>query len=78
MAPTRDAPVVRRHPETGERRLDLLRWGLIPHWAKDPKAVRMSINARSETLATTPMFRDAYAQWPAVPGARPTRSMSGR
>lgn len=61
MAPTRDAPVVRRHPQTGERRLDLLRWGLVPHWAKDPKAVRLSINARAETLASTPMFRDAYA-----------------
>ncbi len=60
MAPTRDAPVVRRHPETGERRLDLLRWGLIPHWAKDPKSVRMTINARAETVANTPMFRDAY------------------
>jgi putative SOS response-associated peptidase YedK len=60
MAPTRNAPVVRRHPETGERRLDLLRWGLIPHWAKDPKSVRMTINARAETVATTPMFRDAY------------------
>ena len=59
MAPTRDAPVVRRHPDTGERRLDLLRWGLVPHWAKDPKAVRLSINARAETLAATPMFRDA-------------------
>lgn len=62
MAPTRDAPVVRRHPETHERRLDLLRWGLVPHWAKDPKSVRMTINARAETLATTPMFRDAYAR----------------
>ncbi|MBS0640763.1 MAG: SOS response-associated peptidase [Acetobacteraceae bacterium] len=62
MAPTRDAPVVRRHPETGERRLDLLRWGLVPHWAKDPKAVRMSINARSETLSSTPMFRDAWGR----------------
>lgn len=62
MAPTRDAPVVRVHPESGERRLDLLRWGLVPHWAKDPKSVRMTINARSETLATTPMFRDAYAR----------------
>ena len=62
MAPTRDAPVVRRHPETGERRLDLLRWGLVPHWAKDPKSVRMSINARSETIGSTPMFRDAYAR----------------
>ena len=35
IAPTSSVPVVRRHPETGERRLDLLRWGLIPHWSKD-------------------------------------------
>lgn len=62
MAPTRDAPVVRRHPETGERRLDLLRWGLVPHWAKDPKGVRLTINARGETVETTPMFRDAFAR----------------
>jgi putative SOS response-associated peptidase YedK len=60
MAPTRDAPVVRRHPESGERRLDLLRWGLLPHWAKDAKSVRQPINARSETVATAPMFRDAF------------------
>ena len=53
MAPTRDAPVVRLHPESRERRLDLLRWGLVPHWAKDPKAIRMTINARGETIATT-------------------------
>jgi putative SOS response-associated peptidase YedK len=62
MAPTRDAPVVRLHPEGRERRLDLLRWGLVPHWAKDPKAIRLTINARAEGLATTPMFRDAYAR----------------
>ena len=62
MAPTRNAPVVRLHPESRERRLDLLRWGLVPHWAKDPKAIRMTINARGETIATTPMFRDAYAR----------------
>jgi putative SOS response-associated peptidase YedK len=62
MAPTRDAPVVRLHPETRQRRLDLLRWGLVPHWAKDPKSVRMTINARGETAATTPMFRDAFAR----------------
>ncbi len=62
LAPTRDAPAIRLHPETRERRLDLLRWGLVPHWAKDPKAVRMMINARGETIASTPMFRDAYAR----------------
>ena len=52
MAPTRHAPVVRLHPETRARHLDLLRWGLVPHWAKDPKAMRQPINARSETAAT--------------------------
>ena len=62
MAPTRLAPVVRRHPETRERRLDLLRWGLVPHWIEDPKKARQPINARAETLASTPMFRDAYAR----------------
>ena len=82
MAPTRNAPVARLHPDSGERRLDLLRWGLVPHWAKDPKSVRMTINARAETLATTPMFRDAYArrrclvpadafyEWQVVDGAK--------
>jgi putative SOS response-associated peptidase YedK len=62
MAPTRDAPVVRLHPETKQRHLDLLRWGLVPHWVKDLKATRQPINARSETLATTPMFRDALVR----------------
>lgn len=62
MAPTRASPVVRLHPQTGERHLDLLRWGLIPHWAKDPKSVRQPINARSETAATSSMFRDALAR----------------
>jgi len=62
MAPTRNAPVIRLHPDNKERRLDLLRWGLVPHWAKDLKAVRQPINARSETLATSSMFRDAYAR----------------
>jgi putative SOS response-associated peptidase YedK len=58
MAPTREAPVVRLHPQTQARHLDLLRWGLVPHWAKDPKSVRQPINARAETLTTSAMFRD--------------------
>ena len=37
-----------------------MKWGLIPHWAKDVKA--MQINARSETAATTPAFRDSFAR----------------
>jgi putative SOS response-associated peptidase YedK len=82
MAPTRDAPVVRLHPETRARHLDLLRWGLVPHWAKDLKSVRQPINARAETLATSAMFRDAlerrrclvpadvFYEWQAVDGAK--------
>jgi putative SOS response-associated peptidase YedK len=62
MAPTRLAPVVRRNPDSGERHLDLLRWGLLPHWAKDPAKLRQPINARSETAATAPMFRDALVR----------------
>ena len=52
--------VVRRHPESGERRLDLLTWGLVPHWTKDLAKARKPINARAETVATSPMFREAF------------------
>lgn len=63
MAPTWQAPVVRLHPETEARHLDLLRWGLLPHWVKgDPKKIRQPINARAETVRTSPMFRDAFAR----------------
>ena len=62
MAPTRLAPVVRLHPGEGARHLDLLAWGLVPHWTKDRKAARKPINARSETAATSPLFRDALAR----------------
>jgi putative SOS response-associated peptidase YedK len=62
VAPTQSAPVVRRHPETGERRLDLLTWGFMPHWTKDANAARRPINARAETVAAAPMWRDAFAR----------------
>ncbi len=62
MAPTRDAPVVRLHPETRARHLDLLRWGLVPYWAREPKSARQPINARAESVASLPMFRDALVR----------------
>lgn len=62
MAPTRDAPVVRLHPGTQERQMDLLRWGLLPHWAKVAKFGRQPVNARAEFVATGYMFREAYRQ----------------
>ena len=66
LAPTQNAPVLRRHPDSGERRLDLLRWGLVPHFTTDPATSRQPINARSETAATTPMFRDALQRRRAI------------
>ena len=62
VAPSNIAMVVRRHPETGERRLDLLRWGLIPSWSKDLRGRAQPVNARSESAATSAMFKDALAQ----------------
>jgi putative SOS response-associated peptidase YedK len=62
IAPSQDAMVVRRHPETGERHLDLLQWGLVPHWSKDPPKTKHPINARAETVATSGMFHRAFAQ----------------
>ena len=61
-APTQDALVVRRHPDSGARHLDPLRWGLVPRWAKDATGAARIINARSETLAEKPAFRDAFAK----------------
>ena len=60
VAPSQPAMVVRRHPETGERRLDLLTWGLVPHWTNDLAKARKPINARAETVVTSPMFREAF------------------
>lgn len=60
IAPTQDSAVVRRHPETGARHLDLLRWGLVPRWAKDASGGARMMNARAESIAEKPAFRDAF------------------
>ena len=59
IAPTQSAPVIRFDGE--ERELLLMRWGLIPRWAKDEKIGYRMINARAETVREKPSFRDAYA-----------------
>jgi putative SOS response-associated peptidase YedK len=59
-APSQDLLVIRHNHRTGERSLDLIRWGLVPSWCDDPKGGRKPINAKAETIATTPTFRDAY------------------
>jgi putative SOS response-associated peptidase YedK len=81
-APSQELMVLRRNPETGERTLQLLRWGLIPSWTKDAKGGRKPINARAETVASSPMFKGAYAkrrcllpidgffEWKAIKGSK--------
>lgn len=59
VAPTQDVAVVRHDPR-GRHELSLLRWGLIPFWAKDPSIGNRLINARSETVAEKPSFRNAF------------------
>lgn len=59
IAPTQPVPVIRQHPKQPIRQLSLMKWGLIPHWAKDPSGAARMINARSETAHTLPAFRDA-------------------
>lgn len=58
IAPSTEIAVIRSN-ETGKRELAGLRWGLIPPWAKDSKRGTFPINARAETCATKPMFRNA-------------------
>lgn len=51
---------MRYNPKTGSRTLDLMRWGLVPYWAKDLKVGFSTINAMSETIDTKPVFREAF------------------
>ncbi len=59
-SPSQDLLVIRRNHETGTVSLDPLRWGRIPYWCKDPTGGRKPINARCETVHTSPMFKGAY------------------
>jgi putative SOS response-associated peptidase YedK len=59
IAPTQPVPAIRQNPKEPIRQLSLMRWGLIPSWAKDSSGAASMINARAETAATNPAFRDA-------------------
>lgn len=58
IAPTQPVPVVHQHPKEPRRNVSLIRWGLIPSWAKDSSVAANMINARSETAAALPAFRE--------------------
>jgi putative SOS response-associated peptidase YedK len=59
IAPTQFIAAVRRD-EQDTPELAMLRWGLVPFWAKDPSIGNRMINARAETVAEKPSFRNAY------------------
>jgi hypothetical protein len=52
IAPSQKVLTIQFNPETQQRSLDALQWGLIPHWAKDSKIAYRTINARAETYRT--------------------------
>ncbi len=83
LCPMQEAPVVLGAVHDGApRRVELLRWGFVPRWAKDPKETRRPINARAEAVAKSGVFRDAFArrrclvpagvfyEWQRTPGQR--------
>ena len=59
VAPSQDILAIRQD-ESGNRTASPLKWGLIPHWAKDPTIGNRMINARGETVAEKPAFRQAF------------------
>jgi putative SOS response-associated peptidase YedK len=60
VCPTTDVPIITS--VEGQRRLQAMRWGLIPHWYKKPNGGPLLINARAETIAEKPAFRSAVRE----------------
>ena len=71
IAPAQNIPVIRQHPEEPRRFGSNMRWGLIPFWAKDASIGYKMINARAETVASKPAFREALKKRRClIPGGR--------
>ena len=62
VAPTDPVPLVRVSESRAARVLDTARWGLVPPWAKDLRGGARMINARSETVATSPAFAPSFTR----------------
>jgi putative SOS response-associated peptidase YedK len=60
LPPTKNMFFVVRDPESGTRRAGMMRWGLLPHYAKDAKLAYSTFNARADSVETKPAFRDAW------------------
>ena len=82
VAPSQNVLAIRFNPNTDQRSLDTLRWGLVPYWAKDEKIGYRTINARAETVDTAPSYREAFRkrrclipadgfyEWKKLPGGK--------
>lgn len=82
IAPTQPIPVIRQNPHEPVRTLSLMRWGLIPSWAKNVSTAASMFNARSEAASTKPAFReplrfrrclipaDGFYEWRRTDGAK--------
>ena len=82
IAPTQDILTVRESPETGEREVVTMHWGLIPPWAPDEKIGNRMINARAETVGEKRSFKgplkkrrclilaDGFYEWRGESGAK--------
>ena len=62
IAPAQPIAIVRLLTLQTGREMELVRWGLIPSWAKDPGIGNRMINARAETVSEKPAFREAFAR----------------
>jgi putative SOS response-associated peptidase YedK len=60
IAPTQPVAVVGLRPDGATRGLTMVRWGLVPAWANGPRDVKPQVNARSETVAAKPFFRESF------------------
>lgn len=60
IAPGTGITAILEDRDKGGRKADVLHWGLVPHWAKDPNIGYKLINARAETIAEKPAYRDAF------------------
>lgn len=59
IAPTQPVPIIRQ-TASGSREMVLVRWGLVPGWSKGPDSRFSMINARAETVASKPAYRNAF------------------
>ena len=81
IAPTQPVAII-RYDHHHRRMLELVRWGLIPGWVKDPRDFSTLVNARAETVTVKPSFKgaichrrclvpaDGFYEWTGAPGAK--------